>query len=453
MPERAPLSGRRRRLLRLGASGLSAGAFTLQLPLAHGAAVAAVRVWPSDEYTRVTIELEAPIVHSHFVIDNPYRVVVDLRGIAVDAELRDLVAKVIPSDPYIGQVRVGQFNPDTMRLVFDVKQAVKPQVFTLAPVAQYRYRLVVDLYPTRPPDPLDLLIAQMEAAAIMRSLAEGTDPGLTGLPKPGTRGARAAPPGVTPGIDKPADRNARRARPVVARMVTIAIDPGHGGEDPGAIGPRGTMEKHAVLAIAARVKARLAQEPNMRAFLTRDADYYVPLAERVAKARAVNADLFLSIHADAFTQPSARGSSVFILSERGASSVEARWLARRENRADLIGGVSLRTRNRETAQLLLEMMTTSQIRDSRTLAASVLDQLGDVGALHKPRVEQAGFAVLKAPDIPSILIETAFISNPEEEQKLRNPRHQDAIAAAIVSGIKAYFRKNPPGPRGKVAKA
>ena len=428
-------AGTRRRLLKGGVAGL----FAFELPLARGGAIAAVRVWPAKEYTRVTLELEQPLEHSHFLIENPHRVVIDLQGVAVDPALRELVAKVMPSDPYIGQVRIGQFNPQTMRLVFDLKQPVKPQVFTLAPVAQYKYRLVIDLYPTRPPDPLDLLIAQTEATAIMRGLAMGEGTGRAAQEEfpdrePGKGGGRILP---------------RRPRPAVTRLVTIAIDPGHGGEDPGAIGPRGTLEKDVVLAVAARVKAKLADEPNMRAYLTRDADFFVPLATRVTKARAVKADLFVSIHADAFVKPRAKGSSVFVLSDRGATSVEARWLARKENSADLVGGVNLRTRNKETAQLLMELMTTSQIRDSKRFAASVLAELGDIGSLHKPRVEQAGFAVLKAPDIPSILVETAFISNPEEEMKLRSAKYQNELASAIVRGIRAYFRDHPPGPRGK----
>jgi N-acetylmuramoyl-L-alanine amidase len=418
----------RRQLLKAGVAGLVA----FDLRLAHGGAVAAVRVWPAKEYTRVTLELEQPLEHSHLMIEDPHRLVIDLQGIAVDPALRELVAKVMPSDPYIHQVRVGQFNPQTMRLVFDLKQPVKPQIFTLAPVAQYKHRLVIDLYPTRPPDPLDLLIAQTEATAIMRGLSADPAPGPAAK-EPGRGGGRLLP----------------RKPPAVARLVTIAIDPGHGGEDPGAVGPRGTLEKDVVLAVAARVRAKLADEPNMRVYLTRDADYFVPLATRVNKARAVRADLFVSIHADAFVKPRAQGSSVFVLSDRGASSVEASWLASKENNADLVGGVNLRTRNKETAQLLMELMTTSQIRDSKKFAASVLSELGDIGRLHKPRVEQAGFAVLKAPDIPSILIETAFISNPEEELKLRSARYQEELAWAIVRGIRAYFKDNPPGPRGK----
>ena len=418
----------RRRLLKAGAGCVLA----FDLPRARGGVVAAVRVWPAKEYTRVTLELEQPLEHSHFVIEEPHRVVIDLQGVAVDSALRELVSKIVPSDPYIQRVRVGQFTSQTLRLVLDLKQSVKPQVFELAPVAQYRHRLVIDLYPTVPPDPLDLLIAQTEATAIMRGLALG---GIPGLPRdPGPGGGRLLP---------------RRSPPPVARLVTIAIDPGHGGEDPGAVGRRGTYEKDVVLAIATRVRAKLAEEPNMRAYLTRDGDYFVPLVTRVTKARAVNADLFVSIHADAFVEPRARGSSVYVLSDRGASSVEASWLASKENSADSVGGVNMRTRNKETAQLLMEMMTTSQIRDSRKFAASVLSELGDIGRLHKPAVEQAGFAVLKAPDVPSILVETAFISNPDEEMKLRSARYQDQVANAIVRGIRAYFKENPPGPRGK----
>ena len=389
----------------------------------------------------MTLELEQPLEHSHLLVEDPHRLVIDLQGVAVDSALRELVSKVIPSDPYIAQVRVGQFTPETMRLVFDLKQQVKPQIFALAPVAQYKHRLVIDLYPTRPPDPLDLLIAQTEATAIMR----GAAPSAPAPAEPPAARGTPNPPSARGG-----GRLLPRKPPAVSRMVTVAIDPGHGGEDPGAIGRRGTREKDVVLAVAARVRAKLADEPNMRAFLTRDGDYFVPLATRVSKARGVKADLFVSIHADAFVKPRARGSSVYVLSERGASSVEARWLASKENDADLVGGVNLRTRNRETAQLLMELMTTSQIRDSRKFAASVLSELGDIGQLHKPQVEQAGFAVLKAPDVPSILVETAFISNPEEEMKLRSARYQDELAEAIVRGIRAYFKANPPGPRGTV---
>jgi N-acetylmuramoyl-L-alanine amidase len=429
---RRPLLVARRAWLTSAAAGAVALPWTLGAGLARAARVVDVRVWPSRDYTRVTLELDEALDFNHFAIDRPDRIVVDLRGIALDPAFRDLVARITPSDPHIRQVRVGQFDRETMRLVFDVKQPVKPQLFTLEPVDSYRHRLVIDLYPSQPPDPLDVLIAQTEAAAVMRELQRVVPPAGDGSPAPVERkGGRKLP------------------SPVVSRLVTIAIDPGHGGEDPGATGRRGTREKDVVLAIATRLQKRIAAEPNMRAFLTRDGDYYVPLSTRVAKARAVQADLFLSIHADAVVGQHARGSSVFVLSDRGASSVEARWLASRENRADRVGGVNLRVRNREAMQLLLQMFTQGQIRDSKRLGTAVLSQLGDIGELHKPRVEQAGFAVLKSPDIPSILVETAFISNPDEEKKLRDTRFQDRMAVALMTGIRNYFIKHPPGPRGR----
>ena len=443
--------------LAAGVKGMAAVA-AFEIPTAVAGSVIAVRVWPSTDYTRVTLELDRPLGYSHFVMDNPNRIVVDLLGVTVDSQLRELVGKVIPSDPYIGQVRVGQYKSDTMRLVFDVKQPVKPQVFSLDPVAKYKYRLVVDLYPTRPPDPLELLIAQTDAAAIMRELQLGSVTGDSSPPRIEARtggdasddsGTDTRPAKLAKAGSK-SRAPARRARGL-ARTVTIAIDAGHGGEDPGAIGRRGTMEKDIVLSIARRLQARIDGDPDMRAFMTRRGDYFVPLATRVQKARAVKADLFVSIHADAAARRGARGSSVFVLSERGATSVEARWLANRENGADRIGGVNLKARNREAAQLLIEMLTRSQIRDSRRIGAAVLSELEGLGSLHKTQVEQAGFAVLKSPDIPSILIETAFISNPDEEKMLRDPKHQERIASALMFGIRAYFIKHPPSPKGKLA--
>ena len=415
----------------------------------RAAGVVGVRVWPSQDYTRVTLELDKALEHSHFAIANPDRIVVDIRGMQVDQAFRDLVARVMPSDPYIRQLRVGQFNADTARIVFDVKQPVKPQLFTLEPIDSYRFRLVIDLYPTRPPDPLDVLIAQTEAAAMLRELERGAAEAMARA----TDGpVTAAGAGAVASVQaaRQAARGKRPAvKPVVDRLVTIAIDPGHGGEDPGAIGPRGTYEKDVVLAIGVRLRDLLVTEPNMRAFLTRDGDFYVPLSTRVSKARAVKADLFVSIHADAATRRTAQGSSVFVLSDRGATSVEARALAQRENRADRVGGVGLQTRNREAARVLMQLITQTQIRDSRRLGSAVLTELGGLGSLHKPEVEQAGFAVLKSPDTPSILVEAAFISNPDEERKLRDPRFQDQIARALLTGIRNYFIKHPPGPRGQ----
>jgi N-acetylmuramoyl-L-alanine amidase len=436
----------------------------LELPLAHGATILAVRVWPAKDYTRVTLELDQPMRTSHFTVPDPPRMVVDLEGIELDTALREIVAKVQPNDPYIATVRVGQNQPRVTRLVFDLKAPVVPQVFTLAPVAAYRHRLVLDLYPSEPPDLLMQLVERTQRAA-----AAAREAGA-GVPAQAPDAPPSAPPGARPaGPDDPIaalirDRDrepAPSSRPgtsrgrergrSLARMVTVAIDPGHGGEDPGAIGRYGTLEKDVVLAIGRRLRERIDAEPNMRAYMTRDSDFFVPLGTRVAKARAVAADLFVSIHADAFVEPHARGSSVYVLSERGATSVGARWLASRENRSDLIGGVNLPRRNREVARVLLDLSTASQVQDSRRLGAAVLGELRTVGDVHKKAVEQASFAVLRAPDIPSILVETAFISNPDEERKLRDPRFQQRVADALFAGVRAYFLQHPPAPRPPAA--
>ncbi len=401
----------------------------------------------------------------------------------LDPMLRELISKVRADDPYIAQVRIGQFTPDVVRLVFDLKKEVAPRLFTLPPIEQYRHRLVLDLHPKVPVDPLTTLAAQDKgggsdpiAALIEGRIAKAPDkaadrtaPLAQAQAAPAARPAEPAPPGAsgpqlvpaprlqdpvtelptTPEI--PAKRRpgspARTTPAAVQRLVTIAIDAGHGGEDPGAIGRRGTREKDVVLAIARRLRARIAAEPGMRPYMTRDGDYFVPLATRVSKARQVQADLFVSIHADAFVNPQARGASVYVLSEDRASSSNARWLADRENRADLIGGVELDGRNREVARLLLELSTSAQIRDSSNLGRMVLGQLGTVGNLHKPVIEKAGFAVLRAPDIPSILVETAFISNPDEEARLADRSYQDRIADAIFQGIRHYLIKYPAAPR------
>jgi len=391
-----------------------------------------VRVWPAREYTRIAIELDQDLRHTEMLVSDPPRLVVDLEGIDLDASLRELVAKVRTDDPFIRQARVGQFRPRVVRIVFDLKVEIAPQVFTLAPVAQYGHRLVIDLYPALE-DPLQALLREVQQR----------DAALPG-------GAASAPP-VTPALPAPAGGSAPgggtitgREEPAVTRLITVAIDPGHGGEDPGAIGQGGTREKDVVLAIARQVHELIGQEPGMRSFMTRDADFFVPLALRVQKARAVRADLFVSIHADAFVRPEARGASVYVLSQGGASSSAARWLADRENQADLIGGVNLAGHNREVAQLLLQLSTDSQIRDSSQVARLLIGQLGAVGQLHKPGVEQAGFAVLKAPDIPSVLVETAFISNPQEERRLADPAYQTRIARAIHAGIRQYFLRHPP---------
>lgn len=410
-------------------SVLLAGGATLLIGVrpalgASSANVIAVRIWPAADYTRVAIEHDTEgLKYSTQALADPPRFVVDLHGTVLNEKLKELIARVATDDPYVGAVRVGQFQPDTVRIVFDLKQAVKPQVFSLPAIAQYQQRVVIDLYPEVDADPLMKFLANYEKE-------RATPPAVARAPEMSDP-AKASPPSLV-------------RKPVVNRLVTIALDPGHGGEDPGAIGKRGSYEKDIVLSIARRLKKRIDEEPNMRAYLTRSGDYFVPLHIRVQKARRVQADLFISIHADAWVSPTARGSSVYALSEKGASSAAARWMANKENSADLVGGVNIRHQDRLVAEVLLDMSTTAQIKDSMKLGQAMLQEIGGINALHKSRVEQAGFAVLRAPDIPSVLVETAFISNPDEERKLRDQHYQEQMADALMEGIRRYFRANPP---------
>ncbi|PSB91889.1 N-acetylmuramoyl-L-alanine amidase [Candidatus Pandoraea novymonadis] len=428
--------------------------------LTFGSTIVAIRVWPSKDYTRVTLETDTVVQFQQTLIDNPNRFVIDLNTIEMNATLRDLGSKIQSNDPQISQVRVGQFKPSVVRMVFDLKTRVKPQSFTLPPVAGYRYRTVFDLYPTIEPDPLMELLAKSEhknealskkngildpetsEAFFQKYAQENTKP----LPSAGQPDTAEKLPTVTQRNDPEKDNAtfARTRATKTIRLLTIALDPGHGGEDPGAIGHRGSYEKVVVLQIAKRLRDKIDAQPNMRAMMTRDADFFVPLAMRVQKARRVDADLFISIHADAFTTPDARGSSVFTLSEHGASSMTARLLEKTQNASDLIGGVNFRTNDRAVAHALLDMSTTAQIRDSKNFGSTLLRQISDLNKLHSPNVEQASFAVLKAPDIPSVLVETAFISNPEEERRLNDPVFQEQLADALLKGIKQYFAKNPP---------
>jgi N-acetylmuramoyl-L-alanine amidase len=395
--------------------------------------IIASRVWPAQEYTRVTLESAGPIKHTFFSVDNPDRLVLDLEGVELGAELRDLPAKVGNADPYIQSVRVALNRPNFVRVVFDLKAEVKPSVFPLAPVGEYKHRLVLDIYPAKPADPLLALLVPDPIKEISQSPLQPSVPELpvVKLEPKVAEAPRSEPP-------------AKSAKPKVDRLVIIAIDAGHGGEDSGARGKRGTREKDVTLAIAKRLKSLIDKEPAMRAVLVRDGDYFVPLANRVQKSRRVNADLFVSVHADAWVMPNARGSSVFALSERGATSTAARMLAQRENQSDLIGGVNIATQDPVLARTLLDLSLTATINDSLKLGKAVLSELGDVNSLHKTSVEQAGFAVLKAPDVPSILVETAFISNPEEEKRLKDSAYQEKIAGAILGGIKRYLAQNPP---------
>ncbi len=410
--------------------------------LAMAGTILAVRTWPADEYTRVTLELDTELKAEHFTLENPHRLVVDIDGLTMSQKINELINKVRPNDPYIASVRVAQNRPDVLRLVLDLKQPIAPQVFTLKPIGEYKYRLVLDLYPKIAQDPLLAITNSLQdkdpLAEVLESLAQNAP---NEAPIPSVEGQKL-PPMLTkkPESDPPppiatAPRN--------NRPVLIALDPGHGGEDPGAVGRGGTLEKDIVLSIAKRLKKLIDAQPNTRAYLTRDNDYFVPLQVRVQKARRVKADLFISIHADAWIKPSARGSSVFALSQNGATSTAARIMAKRENDADLIGGINLGSHNQQVAKVLLDLSTAAQINDAMKVGSSVLQEIGKINRLHKNRVERAGFAVLKAPDIPSILVETAFISNPHEEKLLRSPGHQEKIARAMLSGINDYFASSP----------
>ena len=507
---------------------LQAGSLVLLLgvqQIARGATIVAVRVWPAPEYSRVTIESDAPLVTRQTFVTAPPRLAVDIEGIELNPALRELVAKVKADDPNIAGIRVGQYAPNVVRLVIDLKQEAQPQVFTLTPVAAYQHRLVLDLYPARAVDPLAALIAERLRDAPAADQRQGQAPSSTAAaqaatpatasaatpsaplqPASAARAPRAplattahaasdplgelitertarpataataapapaappvtvaaapapamAPPAAPTATPAPTPAPARSSTGATARqtdrIIIVALDPGHGGEDPGATGPAGTHEKDVVLRIAFllrdRINATSVNGNPMRAFLTRDADFFVPLGTRVEKARRVQADLFMSIHADAFTTPAARGASVFALSQSGASSTAARWLANKENQADLVGGLNVRAQDQHVQRALLDMSTTAQINDSLKLGSALLGEISSVGQLHKPRVEQAGFAVLKAPDIPSVLVETAFISNPDEEARLRSRDYQERLADALMRGIQRYFAKNPPLARSR----
>ena len=483
---------KRRHLLQSTATVLLLG----RAQIARGASILGVRVWPAAEYTRVTIEADTPLNTQAQFVANPPRLALDIEGIELNPALRELVGKVRSDDPYITGVRVGQFNPTTVRLVLDLRQMVQPQVFWLAPVSasgtgqsSYQHRLVLDLYPSQIADPLEALIAQQHAAttrsstdplgdwmarqqaaaplpgnasASAQSTAPAAPPGSgRGAGAPGTSPAVGMPPAIAtaPSISAPAASPKPSPDDHTDRFIVVALDPGHGGEDPGAIGSRGTREKDVVLQIAQRLRDRINATTlttrhlrlPMRAYLTRDADFFVPLHVRVQKARRVQADIFISLHADAFFTPEARGASVFALSQGAASSAAARWMANQENRADAIGGLNIQTRDAHVQRALFDMSTTAQINDSLKLGSEMLGNIRRIGKLHKSAVEQAGFAVLKAPDIPSVLVETAFISNPQEEALLVSEDYQNKLADALMQSIERYFLRNPPLARQRVA--
>jgi len=452
----------------------------------------AARVWPAQDYTRITLEANSPFIYKMMIIKDPERVVVDIEGIELNQVVKSLSDKILSSDPYIKQVRVAKFKANVVRLVVDLKGEAKPNAFTLQPAGEYKHRLVLDVYPAK--DPLMAMLAERDSHAVSANPNNNTNTTVsqgviveplpigetdadnepsktisiaktTDIENPAEGVVKSEQKDQSPNkknsfnnsdvtlIDKPAvtktDTKAETKSDIKSdakkdmRQITIAIDAGHGGEDPGARGANGSHEKHITLAIAKKLKERIDNEPGMQAVLTRDGDYFIPLHGRVVKARKYQADLFVSIHADAFTNPAARGSSVFALSERGATSAGARYLAKKENESDLIGGVSLDDKDPVLARTLLDLSQTATINDSLKLGKAVLGHIGEINKLHKSHVEQAGFAVLKSPDIPSILVETAFISNPEEERKLNDDAYQDKLVNSILSGIKKYFATNP----------
>lgn len=419
----------RRRQLLHGAIATLFLAVTPTTFAAPAASVVAVRVWPAKAYTRVTVESTVPLTFKQFSLQDPERLVVDMEGVELNNELQSLAGKIVGDDPYISKLRAARNKPGVVRLVLDLKAEIEPQIFTLAPVGEYKHRLVIDLYPAGKTDPLLAFLDEKESTLKM-------------FEQPHTPGQQAeyAPP----------DAGTDRSKLKIDRLTTIVLDPGHGGEDPGAVGASGSYEKNVVLAIARQLKQELETDPNVRVVLTRDGDFFVPLAMRVRKARAVRADLFVSIHADAFIRPDAQGSSVFVLSSKGASSTAAKWLADKENKADSIGGVKFDTKDKYLATTLLDLTQTATSTDSMKLAKNLLTELGGINRLHKGSVEQASFAVLKAPDIPSILIETAFISNPQEEKKLLDEAYQEKMAKALGKGIRKYLGKHPAAAGGKI---
>jgi len=350
-----------------------------------------IRAWPAPDQTRVVFDLSGPLRHTLFMLKNPDRVVIDLRNTRLEADIPKLKGR----ERLLSRIRAGTRSQGSLRVVFDLREGVRPRSFLLKPNSQYGHRLVIDLQ-------------------------AGNRPGISPAPKT-TRVADGEP-----------------------RDLVIALDPGHGGEDPGAIGTRRTREKNVVLALARRLQQVINREPGMRAVLTRKGDYYLGLRKRMEIARGHGADLFLSLHADAFQNQSVQGSSVYILSRNGASSEAARWLAEQENAADLVGGVSLDDKDEVLASVLLDLSQTATISASTDVANQVLKELKKVGKIHKRNVERAGFMVLKSPDIPSMLVETAYLSNPQEERKLTDKRYLSRLSKAILRGIKSYFSRSPP---------
>ena len=439
-------------------------AFAVLPALASAAVnVTSTRVWPAADYTRITIEASSEVSQKMMILKDPDRLVLDLDGVELNQNLKALAGQISPNDPYIKQIRVANFKPGTVRMVIDLKAGIKPNIFMLQPAGGYNHRLVLDVYPLQDPlsGVLNKLDKQPEVATAPEVKVPEQKPAeikvVETKPVQEVKPVEIKPEVLLPNTEVPTDSVVEKPltnKPATqngTRLITIAIDAGHGGEDPGAKGANGSREKDITLAVAKKLKQRIDAEPNMRGILTRDADFFIPLHGRVVKARNMQADLFISVHADAFVRPDARGSSVFALSEKGATSASARYLAKKENESDLIGGVSLDNKDVNLARTLLDLSQTATINDSLKLAKQVLKNIGEINTLHKGSVEQAGFAVLKSPDIPSILVETAFISNPDEERRLNDDAYREKLVEAIVTGVKKYFSANPALAKAKVA--
>ncbi len=395
---------------------------------AEAASVDNLRLWAAPDHSRLVFDLSSPASAEVFTLEDPRRLVIDLQDSRFNAD----VDRLDLSGSAISEVRTGVRNGDDLRVVLELSRAIEPRHFTLQPNEQYGHRLVVDLeYPGEsavedPIDPIEAKIREQEIAverAQTEAVAEGRDPDT-----------------VTPAV--------KQAQPHPRRDIIVAVDAGHGGEDPGATGPSGTREKDVVLEMAKRLSRLINATEGFKAVMIRDGDYYVGLRQRTRIAREQKADFFVSIHADAFNSPRPHGSSVFALSQSGATSETAKWLAASENRSDLVGGVdgnlSLDDKDEVLRGVLLDLTMTATLNDSLTIGGRVLDRMGRVNDLHKSRVEQAGFVVLKSPDIPSLLVETGFISNPQEERRLRDGSYQQRMVQAIFGGIRSHFERNPP---------
>ena len=400
------------------------------------------RVWPADEYTRITFESNERIDNNQSILKNPDRIVLDLKNIILNNNLRELSKQNFNDQSVIKSIRVAQFDQKIVRIVLDLKNEAKTKIFNLEPIKPYGYRLVLDIYNHEDEitgllkqlmqDTKEIKVTQVEPNSIsIQKKNNSTD--SQSAETSNIQNEQIIPEANS--IDKDIKPNEEQA----PQKIIVAIDAGHGGEDPGAKGSQGTREKDITLLIAKQLKEEIDKEPRLKGILIRDGDYFIPLAKRVSKARKIQADIFISIHADAFTKKSVKGSSVFALSERGATSAFAKFIANKENESDLIGGVSIDDKHPDLAKTLLDLSQSATINDSIKLASFVLAEVGKVNTLHKQYVEQAGFAVLKAPDIPSILVETAFISNPTEEESLKTKSFQIKLSQSILSGLKKYL--------------